>query len=86
MALGGFPPRAPTDPDVRISRIRLVRVTGSLRKAGANVAPLSARYLRRHYDVNVDERRTDYGLTSFRVDGGAQIPLVGRGPHYSITF
>jgi hypothetical protein len=23
VALGGFPPRAPTDPDVRISRIRL---------------------------------------------------------------
>jgi hypothetical protein len=35
VALGRCRPRAPTDPDVRISRIRFLGDTGSLRGAGA---------------------------------------------------
>src|SRR5262249_38326167 len=45
VALGGYPPRAPTDPDVQISRIRLVRSTvhtrryteGTTRAAGSGI-------------------------------------------------
>ncbi len=39
MAPGGYPPEAPTDPDMRISRIRLLRIMGSLRDETNRRAP-----------------------------------------------
>ena len=49
VALGGYPPRAPTDPDVRNYRIRLVRPTlhtrryteWTTRAAGSGIRPSS---------------------------------------------
>ncbi len=40
VAPGGYPPEAPTDPDMRISRIRLLRIMDSLRD-GKRSGPLA---------------------------------------------